>query len=94
MFIQTEETPNPNTVKFLPGSDVTGQGVAEFKNADEAQENRLATQLFKLEPVTRVFYGADFISVTKAEDAPWDTLKTQIMAVNGCPFVQPIEPSS
>ena len=94
MFIQTEETPNPNTIKFLPGRPVMEKGVTEFKSAEEAAANHLANNLFKLEAVTRVFYGADFISVTKSDDAEWDMLKTQIMAVimdhivGGMPFYE------
>lgn len=81
MFIQTENTPNPLTIKFLPGRDVMEKGVAEFKAMDEAAVSPLAQQLFQLGDVTNVFFGADFVSVTKAEEAEWGTLKTRIMAV-------------
>ena len=83
MFIQTEQTPNPETLKFLPGRDVmpSGAGLAEFKSADEAASNQMAESLFALGQVERVFYGADFISVTKSQEAEWDTLKTRIMAL-------------
>ncbi|MEM6812171.1 MAG: NifU family protein [Pseudomonadota bacterium] len=85
MFIQTEETPNPNTIKFLPGSDVIGSGAGsslkEFCNAEEAASNEFAKNLFSIDNVTRVFYGADFISVTKNDEADWDILKTKIMAL-------------
>lgn len=81
MFIQTENTPNPNTVKFLPGHDVMPSGVAEFKTAEEAASSDLAEKLFALAGVEGVFYGADFISVTKAEDADWTLLKTRVMAI-------------
>ena len=80
MFIQTENTPNPNTVKFLPGRIVMEAGVAEFKTLEEAACSLLAQRLFGLREVTRVFFGSDFISITKAEDADWEAMKTLIMA--------------
>ncbi len=80
MFIQTENTPNPNTVKFLPGKTVMEAGVAEFKSLEEAAVSLLAQKLFGLNGVTGVFYGSDFISVTKDDDADWEALKTLIMA--------------
>ena len=80
MFIQTENTPNPNTVKFLPGKPVMTKGVAEFKTMDEAASSMLAQKLFGLDGVEGVFYGSDFISVTKKDAAEWDALKTRIMA--------------
>jgi len=97
MFIQTEETPNPNTVKFLPGRDVMPSGLAEFKSEEEATQNQLALNLFKLGHVTRVFYGADFISVTKEEGTEWQPLQTRIMALimdhitAGFPFYEATE---
>ncbi len=81
MFIQTEQTPNPNTLKFLPGRDVMPKGMVEFKSAEDTADNQMAENLFNLGDVTRVFYGADFISVTKSDDAEWDILKTRIMAL-------------
>ena len=80
MFIQTENTPNPNTVKFLPGKEVMPEGVAEFTTLEEAACSMLAQKLMGLDGVTRVFYGADFISVTKDEAQDWEKLKTLIMA--------------
>jgi len=80
MFIQTENTPNPNTVKFLPGKQVMETGVAEFKTLGEAACSMLAQKLFGLDGVTGVFYGSDFISVTKEESVDWEKLKTLIMA--------------
>jgi len=80
MFIQTENTPNPNTVKFLPGKAVMETGMAEFTTLEEAACSMLAQKLFGLDGVTRVFYGADFISVTKEEAHEWEKLKTLIMA--------------
>jgi len=82
MFIQTENTPNPTTVKFLPGRDVMGeQGVFEMNSIDKAAISPLAQQLFALGEVTNVFFGSDFLSVTKEDAADWDVLKTRIMAV-------------
>ncbi len=80
MFIQTEATPNPSTLKFLPGRDVlpSGMGVTEFKSASEAQNSPLASALFAIEDVSGVFFGGDFISVTKA-DGDWQLLKPSIL---------------
>lgn len=80
MFIQTENTPNPNTVKFLPGQVVMAKGVKEFKSLEEAASSMLAQKIFGLNGVAGVFFGSDFISVTKVDRAEWDTLKTRIMA--------------
>lgn len=82
MFIQTEQTPNPATLKFLPGCEVMIQGVAEFQSAeDAAKASPLAEKLFTVEQVTGVFLGSDFISVTKDENADWNTLSPMILAV-------------
>ena len=68
MFIQTESTPNPSTLKFLPGIDVLGHGTANFPSAEEAKgRSPLAEALFAMGGVTQVFLGADFVSVTKDE---------------------------
>lgn len=80
MFIQTENTPNPNTVKFLPGRAVMERGVAEFKSVDEAEVSMLGQKLMGLDGIVGVFYGSDFISVTKLEMAEWEALKTRVMA--------------
>ncbi|HPD83438.1 MAG: NifU family protein [Alphaproteobacteria bacterium] len=80
MFIQTENTPNPNTLKFLPGRPVMARGVAEFKTVEEAGVSMLAQKLMGLEGVTAVFFGTDFISVTKLDMAEWEAIKTRIMA--------------
>jgi Fe-S cluster biogenesis protein NfuA len=80
MFIQTESTPNPNTLKFLPGRDVMGQGaLADFPDAETAVRSPLASALFEIPDVARVFFGSDFISVTKS-DADWKLLKPAILA--------------
>ena len=79
MFIQTESTPNPATLKFLPGQDVLGLGTADFPNADAAATSPLAQRLFQVTGVTGVFLGSDFITVTKADDAEWQHLKPEIL---------------
>jgi len=79
MFIQTESTPNPATLKFLPGREVMGEGaVADFASREAAQRSPLARALFELPEVGRVFFGADFISVTKS-DGDWKHLKPAIL---------------
>ena len=78
MFIQTEATPNPATLKFLPGRVVLDGGPREFLNADEAVESPLASALFSVPGVTGVFFGYDFITVTKA-DADWPRLKPAVL---------------
>jgi len=79
MFIQTESTPNPATLKFLPGRDVMGAGsVADFPSADSAQRSPLAKALFQTPEVSRVFFGADFISITK-RDGDWKHLKPALL---------------
>ena len=81
MFIQTESTPNPATLKFLPGREVMGEGrVADFDSREAAERSPLARVLFEIPQVSRVFFGADFISVTKA-DGDWKHLKPGILAV-------------
>jgi Fe-S cluster biogenesis protein NfuA len=81
MFIQTESTPNPATLKFLPGRDVMGEGrVADFDSAKAAGRSPLARVLFEIPQVGRVFFGADFISVTQT-DGDWKHLKPGILAV-------------
>ncbi len=78
MFIQTEETPNPATLKFLPGRDVLGTGAIDFPDAEAAARSPLATQLFNIEHVSGVFFGADFITVTKGA-GEWQHLKPAIL---------------
>lgn len=82
MFIETEDTPNPATLKFLPGRDVMGhRGTADFADAASAQNRSpLAAALFDLAGVTGVFLGAEFVSVTKGIDAPWGELKPQVLS--------------
>jgi len=82
MFIQTESTPNPEVLKFLPGREVLGDGTREFRTADEAAASPLAQALFDLKGVERVFYGPDFLTVTKDADGDidWRQLKAPILA--------------
>ncbi len=80
MFIQTENTPNPAVLKFLPGRELVKSGVREFKTAAEGAASPLAKALFELDGVTRVFFGSDFLTVTKAEDSDWSHMKAPILA--------------
>lgn len=79
MFIQTESTPNPATLKFLPGQDVLGTGTADFPDADAAASSPLARAIFGAEGVTGVFLGSDFITVTKADSVDWAHVKPAIL---------------
>jgi len=79
MFIQTEETPNPATLKFLPGRPVLAEGTADFRDADAAGRSPLAKELFKVDGVAGVFFGSDFITVTKGDDKEWYLLKPAIL---------------
>jgi len=83
MFIQTEATPNPATLKFLPGVPVMPSGSADFPNQEEAEKSPLAAQLFRIPGVSGVFFGHDFISVTREGDAEdgfdWQHLKPAIL---------------
>jgi Fe-S cluster biogenesis protein NfuA len=81
MFIQTEETPNPATLKFLPGRDVMETGTADFRDGESARRSPLAERLFQIEGVSGVFLGSDFITVTKDEDREWFLLKPAILGV-------------
>jgi Fe-S cluster biogenesis protein NfuA len=79
MFIQTESTPNPATLKFMPGKTVLGDGTVDFRAKSEARASPLARRLFDVEGVTGVFLGADFISVTKGEADEWQHMKPAIL---------------
>jgi Fe-S cluster biogenesis protein NfuA len=81
MFIETEQTPNPATLKFLPGREVMASGNANFVTADDAGPSPLAQRLFEVEGVTGVFLGADFITVTKEEELDWFRLKPAVLGV-------------
>ena len=79
MFIETEGTPNPATLKFLPGRDVMGAGTADFASAAATESSPLAAAIFNLPGVGRVFLGGDFISVTKTDATSWQALKPQVL---------------
>ena len=79
MFIQTEDTPNPDTLKFIPGSIILKTGTADFSNKDIASDSPLASRLFEIDGVSRVFLATDFISVTKDTQLDWNNLKPSIL---------------
>jgi Fe-S cluster biogenesis protein NfuA len=81
MFIETEGTPNPATLKFLPGRDVMGAGTADFAAASAADRSPLAHALFQLPGVARVFLGGDFVTVTKSDLAEWQALRPEVLGV-------------
>ena len=78
MFIQTETTPNPATLKFLPGRSVLGEGVLDLRSAEDADLSPLAQRLFDVRGVSAVMLGSDFVTVTKA-DSEWPQLKPAIL---------------
>ncbi|MEO0634581.1 MAG: NifU family protein [Pseudomonadota bacterium] len=79
MFIRTESTPNPATLKFLPGQTVLEVGTADFPSADAAAKSPLAQRVFAVEGVTGVFFGTDFVTVTKADSVDWDHIKPALL---------------
>jgi len=81
MFIQTAQTPNPATLKFLPGCTVMAKGTANFPDPAAASASPLAERLFSLPQVGGVFFGADFITVTKQDEGDWYQLKPAILAL-------------
>ena len=81
MFIQTEPTPNPATLKFLPGQEVMKEGTIFFQNEESANNSPLAINLFSIKGVESVFFGSDFITITKAEASDWTLMKPAIL---GC----------
>lgn len=81
MFIETETTPNPASLKFLPGQQVMPAGSREFTNDEEAAASPLAEALFALGDVVNVFFGRDFIAVTAGEGVDWSALKPQVVAI-------------
>ena len=95
MFIETEGTPNPSTLKFLPGRKVMpGASTADFASELQAGRSPLATRLFGLDGVARVFLGSDFVTVSKADEQDWTSLKPQVLAslvdhfVSGSPVIE------
>jgi Fe-S cluster biogenesis protein NfuA len=81
MFIETETTPNPATLKFLPGQEVMATGTHDFASEDEAAASPLAEALFSLGDVTGVFFGRDFVSVTAGPGSDWSQLKPQVVSI-------------
>jgi Fe-S cluster biogenesis protein NfuA len=79
MFIQTEQTPNPATLKFLPGREVMGERVADFTEEGASEGSPLAKRVFAVDGVTGVFLGRDFVTVTKAEGLDWYTMKPAVL---------------
>ncbi|WP_163847260.1 NifU family protein [Pseudooceanicola aestuarii] len=79
MFIQTESTPNPATLKFLPGQTVLDAGTADFPTAEASDKSPLAARIFGVTDVTGVFFGTDFVTVTKAEGTDWDHVKPGVL---------------
>ncbi|MEM9967625.1 MAG: NifU family protein [Pseudomonadota bacterium] len=79
MFIQTESTPNPATLKFLPGQSVLEMGTADFPSAETADVSPLATRLFTVPGVAGVFFGIDFITITKDDGVDWDHIKPSLL---------------
>lgn len=79
MFIQTESTPNPATLKFLPGQTVLDTGTADFPTPEGADVSPLAQRIFGVNGVTGVFLGNDFVTVTKADDIDWDHIKPSVL---------------
>ena len=94
MFIQTEQTPNPATLKFLPGQTVLEVGTADFPTAEAAAKSPLARRIFAVEGVTGVFFGIDFVTVTKADGVEWDHIKPAILGAvmehyqSGAPVIE------
>ena len=81
MFIQTESTPNPATLKFLPGQEVMYAGTRDFRDEEQASASPLASALFDLGDVTGVLFGRDFVAVTAAPGVDWSALKPQVVAI-------------
>lgn len=80
MFIQIQSTPNPSSLMFYPGKSVMDVGSADFPNARTAMSSPLAKSIFAIDGITRVFFGSDFVTATKSEEASWDHLKPEIFA--------------
>lgn len=81
MFIETETTPNPASLKFLPGQQVMGQGTREFATPEAAEASPLAQAIFDTGEVVNVFFGGDFVTVTAAPGVNWTDLKPQVLAI-------------
>ncbi|XP_065363549.1 NFU1 iron-sulfur cluster scaffold homolog, mitochondrial-like [Calliphora vicina] len=101
MFIQTQDTPNPDSLKFLPGVEVLGKGSTyDFPSVSAAYCSPLAKLLFRIEGVRAVFFGADFITISKQEDAEWGVIKPEVFAVvmdffaSGLPILNEAKPNT
>ena len=100
MFIQTETTPNPATLKFLPGQTVLEAGTADFPTAEAAAKSPLARRLFAVAGVTGVFFGSDFVTVTKDAATSWDHAKPAILGAimehfqSGAPVIEGEAPAA
>ncbi|MCR2833364.1 NifU family protein [Parerythrobacter lacustris] len=81
MFIETETTPNPAALKFLPGQQVMPSGTREFANPEDAEASPLAQAMFDTGEVVNVFFGSDFVSVTAAPGVDWSALKPQVVSI-------------
>jgi Fe-S cluster biogenesis protein NfuA len=79
MFIQTEETPNPNSLKFIPGVEVSPEGPVAYNSKDQCDDSPLAKRLFDLEYITGIFLGSDFVTVTKNPDIAWEIIKPELL---------------
>ncbi len=79
MFIQTESTPNPATLKFLPGQSVLSAGTADFPSPEAGQSSPLARRIFAVDGISGVFFGPDFVTVTKVDEIEWDHIKPSIL---------------
>jgi Fe-S cluster biogenesis protein NfuA len=99
MFIHTETTPNPATLKFLPGKPVLREGTLDIRDIKSAGRSPLAQALFDIEGVTGVFYGTDFVTVTKSDNTDWQGLKPAVLGTimehftSGAPLLAPNETS-
>ncbi|MCY4458835.1 MAG: NifU family protein [Albidovulum sp.] len=95
MFIQTESTPNPATLKFIPGQPVLERGTADFPKPEAAGESPLASRLFQIDGVTGVFFGTDFVTVTKSDSFRWEHMKPPVLGaimehyLSGQPVIEP-----
>ena len=101
MFIQTQDTPNPDSLKFMPGVEVLGKGnTMDFSSVSSAYCSPLAKLLFRIDGVKGVFFGGDFVTISKLEDAEWRIIKPEVFAIlmdffsSGLPVVTDAKPNS
>jgi len=97
MFIEFEETPNPNALKFLPGRQVLSRGVKDYRSAGEAEKSPLALRLFDIDGVEGVFLSGNYVSVIKDDASDWEIMKPEILTAlmehftAGIPVVEEVE---